>query len=569
MHTHKHKKYLAIIIITIFTIIMVFPFSLIKQLGVCSDWSFHAARVQQLYLNLQKGHLFTYIATDTFSKIGNANFLFYPTVFLYPWVLLKFIFSPVTAYLIYVWLLFLATGLIAFYAMYSFTNGKTRQSLFFAIIYLTAPYHLYLTLTNYVLGEAQAYTFIPLVLLGIWNILYRNGWITLAVAMTLMAYSHYVSTFISFEVCLLILICYLIQNHKIELHKFTALFKSVCLFFLLSSWQFIPLFTDYLHGNLMLPASGFMAVQSAGDFFTTAISNNATNQGGIGILLLMTLMFGWLFIEKESKYMWIYLLGLVITWMITAAFPWQYFAKTPLSIIQFPYRYTSYAIVFLAIISAKILSELKYPSINNNVTECAILLLLVFLFTGSIYSDIARNKNIGNTVSVLKEARKGKYKPLRDASDGPLIVTNESYNNQFSYGALYGETDYMPTSAFKNLYSVFNRVVLINGKDTTVYQKSSPNKLTYTLHVNNNSIVNLPALAYRHTIVTVNGKIVKSSISNRGTVQLSLEKGKYYIGISYKPVKMLIVARLIALIGWIAIVLNSVLKYFEIGVKQR
>lgn len=142
MHTHKHKKYLAIIIITIFTIIMVFPFLLIKQLGVCSDWSFHAARVQQLYLNLQKGHLFTYIATDTFSKIGMLNFLFYPTVFLYPWVLLKFIFSPVTAYLIYVWLLFLATGLIAFYAMYSFTNGKTRQSLFFAIIYLTAPLSL-------------------------------------------------------------------------------------------------------------------------------------------------------------------------------------------------------------------------------------------------------------------------------------------------------------------------------------------------------------------------------------------------------------------------------------------
>lgn len=563
MRIKKYKKSLAIITIVVFTVMMILPFILIKQLGVHSDWSFHAARVQQLYLNLQKGHLFTYIATDTFSKVGNANFLFYPTIFLYPWVLLKFIFAPVTAYLIYVWLLFLVTGLIAFYSMYSFTDGKIRQSLFFAIIYLIAPYHLYLTLTNYVLGEAQAYTFIPLVLLGIWNVLYRNGWITLAVAMTLMAYSHYVSVFISVEICLLILICYLIQNHKIELQKITTLLKSVCLFLLLSTWQFVPLFTDYLRGNLMRPASGFMLMQSAGDFLTTAISNDALNRGGIGVLLLATLIFGWLLVEKNSKYMWIYLLGLVITWMITTAFPWQYFTKTPLSIIQFPYRYTSYAIAFLAIVLAKILSELKYPTINNTVVGCGILVLCGLLFAGSIYSDFARNKNLGNTVSVLRTARKGQYKTLRDASDTPLIVTNYSYNKQFSYGALYGETDYMPTNAFKHLNSVLNRVTFINGKPTTVHQKSSPNKLTYIIHINHNSTVNLPTLVYKHTVVTVNGNRTRVDTSNRGTVQLELAEGKYNIVVSYKPVKLLMVTRLVALIGWLAIIINSILKYFK------
>lgn len=48
----RNKKMEAPIIIIGFTLMMVVPFLLIGQLGVHSDWSFHAARVQQIYLNL-------------------------------------------------------------------------------------------------------------------------------------------------------------------------------------------------------------------------------------------------------------------------------------------------------------------------------------------------------------------------------------------------------------------------------------------------------------------------------------------------------------------------------------
>lgn len=554
---YEYKGIFAVSAIIIFTLIMILPFLLIGQIGVHSDWSFHAARVQQIYLNLKRGDFLTYLATDTFSKVGNANFLFYPSVFLYPWALLKFIFAPVTAYLIYVWLLFLATGLIAFFSMLSFTSGKIRQSLLFAIIYLIAPYHLYLTLTNYVLGEAQAYTFIPLILLGMWNILYRDKWITLAVGMTVMAYSHYVSVFISIEVCVIILVCYFIQNRKIEFNKLVNLLKSVCLFVLLSAWQFIPLFTDYVHGNLMRPASGFMLMQSAGDFFMSAVSNDALNRGGIGVLLLATLLFSWRLVDKNSKYMWVYLIGLAITWMITTAFPWQYFAKTPLSIIQFPYRYTSYAIVFLAIILAKLLAQLKLSNISNNVIIVGILLIFCGLYAGSIYSDLARNNNSEGNVAILRSTRQGEYKTLRDSSDTPIIVTNRSYNKQFSYGALYGETDYMPENAFKHWDSVFNRITFINGKKLTVPQESRPNELLYKLHIKEKATINLPTLAYKHTIVKVNEKRIKTEKSNRGTVKLVLPNGNYRIKVSYAPTILFKILIYVALITWVILLVMS------------
>lgn len=565
MKNQKYKNILAVGIIVIFTIMMISPFLLIHQLGVHSDWSFHAARVQQIYLNLQKGHLFTYIATDTFSKVGNANFIFYPTVFLYPWVFLKFIFAPVTAYLIYVWLLFLATGLIAFYSMRTFTNGKIRQSLFFAIIYLIIPYHLYLTLSNYVLGEAQAYIFIPLVLLGMWEILYKDKWVTLAISMTLMVYSHYVSAFISLEICVLILICYLIQNHKLELSKAMGFIKSICLFMILSAWQLIPLFTDYFHGNLMRPASGFMLMQSAGDFFTSAISNEALNQGGIGVVLLATLVFGWLFVERESKYMWIYVLGVAITWMITTAFPWQYVAKTPLSIVQFPYRYTSYAAAFLAIVLAKALSKLKYSTMNSSIVTTIIILFLGALYSGSVYSDITRNRNTDNSISILTSRRHGQYKTLRDPSDSPIIVTNNSYNKQFSYGALYGETDYMPVDAFKHCRTVLNRVTFINGKRALIHQESQPNRIVYKIHVKQFSSINLPALVYKHTVVKVNGNKVKEETSDRGTVQLKLSKGNYKVDVSYVPTCLLSFLMAISLISWILVIIINYTRFVKLS----
>ncbi|MBB1124298.1 6-pyruvoyl-tetrahydropterin synthase-related protein [Limosilactobacillus albertensis] len=561
MKNKRLKNIVATITLVIFTILMIMPFLWVGQIGVHSDWSFHASRVQQIYLNLQKGQWFTYIATDTFSKVGNANFLFYPSIFLYPWALLKFVFAPVTAYLVYVWLLFLATGLIAFYCMKSFTNGNIRQSIFFAIIYLIAPYHLYLTLSNYVLGEAQAYTFIPLILLGMWNILYRNKWIMLAVGMSLMAYSHYVSVFISVEVCFIMLICYFIQNQKVEWHKIINLIKAMVLFVLLSAWQFIPLFTDYLHGDLMRPASGFMLMQSAGDFIVSAISNDALNRGGIGLVLLIALIFGWMFIEKNSRYTWVYIIGVIITLMITTAFPWQYFANTPLSIIQFPYRYTSYAIVFLSIILSKALLNLNYSTISTNIVTSVILLAFILLYAGSIYSDIARNKNTDNNVAILASSRQGKYKTLRDSSDTPIILTNTSYNKQFSYGALYGETDYMPIAAFKNWKSIFNRATFINNKETKVLQRSGANKLIYNINLKESSKVDLPALAYRHTSVSINNKVSNYKVSDRGTVLLKLNRGKYKIIVSYKPINLLLIFRLIAFIGWSGTILMCLFRY--------
>ena len=78
-----------------------------------------------------------------------------------------------------------------------------------------------------------------------------------------------------------------------------------------------------------------------------------------------------------------------------------------------------------------------------------------------------------------------------------------------------------------------------------------------------NSKVDLPALAYKHTNVKLNNKVSNYKVSGRGTVLLKLNKGSYKIIVSYKPIILLSIFKLIAFIGWAGIILVYLLHYVK------
>ncbi|WP_157051212.1 hypothetical protein [Limosilactobacillus secaliphilus] len=377
-----------------------------------------------------------------------------------------------------------------------------------------------------------------------------------------MAYCHYVSLFISIELCAAILVIYWIQERKITLLPIINILKAIGLFLVLSLWQFIPLMTDYFHKGLVRPTSGFTLIESAGDFVVSAINNDALNRGGIGLLLLISIMVGWKQINRNSVYMWIYTLGVLLTWMITTAFPWKYLVKTPLSIIQFPYRYTSFAAFFLAIVLSKLLFNVHFDKIPLFTKSVLIGIILLTLYGGSIYNDYFRNKGDLPDISRLTHAQRGSYRTLRDAKDTPLLIDNRHYNDQFSYGALYGETDYMPMNAFNKSKSVLNRVVLVDNKRSSskVNMKTSPNSITYRIYLNKGSMVDLPVLAYKHTLVRINHHTIKTRVSDRGTVCSHLNAGQNTISVTYKTSHILVIARIVSLLSWISLIFLKLRK---------
>lgn len=165
-------------------------------MSIATDAGFHFSRVEQIYENLRHEKMFTFIATNTFHQSGIGSFLFYPTVFLYPWAGLRFLMSPVNAFYCWYGLMIFITLLVSFYSMKSFTEDKKR-SLIFALVYTFALYRLQLGIGNFVLGEFIATTFLPLAFVGFYHVFWGDyhKWYDLAIGVSLVAYSHFLTFF--------------------------------------------------------------------------------------------------------------------------------------------------------------------------------------------------------------------------------------------------------------------------------------------------------------------------------------------------------------------------------------
>ena len=118
---------------------------------VNSDGSFHFSRLEELYQDFRNGSM-AFIASHTFNSTGVGTFLFYPSILLYPWVILRLIFSPVTAFYIWYGLMLFVTMCIAYYSMWLFDKDRIR-AIFFGVLYSIFPYHIHLGVVHTVIGE--------------------------------------------------------------------------------------------------------------------------------------------------------------------------------------------------------------------------------------------------------------------------------------------------------------------------------------------------------------------------------------------------------------------------------
>ena len=76
--------------------------------------------------------------------------------------------------------------------------------------------------------------------------------------------------------------------------------------------------------------------------------------------------------------------------------------------------------------------------------------------------------------------------------------------------------------------------------------------------------VDLPIIAYRGTLVSVNGHLYSYEISQRGTVKITLKKGKNVIDVSYKVSHLYYGMLIIAGITLIGILLEE----FDLGIRK-
>lgn len=563
----------VVLLFLLLAILMVSPLVTTGRIAAQVDWLFHASRVEQIYRNLKEGSLFTYIATSTFQGTGVGSFLFYPVVFIYPWALLRFVLAPVQAYYVWVAGVLFLTMVISYFSMLSFSKNAHVRSLLFALLYTMAPYHLYLGPASFVIGEFVATAFIPLVFLGFYQVMWgrRSKWYLLSLGMTLLLYSHMLSVLLTSEILVGLLLWGSFKQKKLAWSRLLTLCASALVVLILGLPILIPLLTDYVGQGITATYPGVGMLQTLGEVVVASFSNLATSSS-VGLVLLLVLLSGWKWIKKDSYELPLYVAALILTLLSTSVFPWKYFNGTFLTVLQLPYRYLIYVILFTAILAARgletfFLRQKWYLTPKGKkATVCSLLIVLLLGYFGSISNLTDRLASTEkNKATVLKKLAPGEQKILYAG-----LLNNKNYQYQFDYWAQTGEVDYFPTKTLKkdhfleyivmdwekayrtnkDVYSIINNETYVDGKSSPLRPVTQANRFDYTLDLAKQTMLDLPIIHYKHTVVMLDGQKVSYQNSKRQTIALQVPKGKHQLTISYQPSRWFFLGGKVALLSW-------------------
>jgi hypothetical protein len=185
--------------------------TLVSSLPLINDFTqyghsilFDLHRIENIKINLLAGQI---PARMNYLSGGNAGIpmpVMYPELFLYIPALLRVLgVPPVYSLKVFHILLNLSCAFISCYSVSRITKSK-NAGVIFSGIYTLCIYRLENIYLRHAIGEAQAMVFIPLVMLGIYEIVYNDHkkWHILVIGFTGVLQSHVVSTFL--VVCFLI-----------------------------------------------------------------------------------------------------------------------------------------------------------------------------------------------------------------------------------------------------------------------------------------------------------------------------------------------------------------------------
>lgn len=563
---------LVILIFLIITFTITYPLWNSHQVFVANDWSFHASRVEEIYQNLKSGHLFTYIATHTFQKTGVANFLFYPTIFLYPWAIFRFLFSPVTAFYGWYALINFSTLIITYFCAKRIV-GTQVKALLVALLYVLMPYHIFVGMG--VFGEFIAMTFVPLVLLGGYELFFtdKKSWKLLAIGLSLVGYSHFLSVILCCEVLLLLFIISVFMKKWVDKGRWLALLKSVGTTIILMAGIIVTFLSNYVGQDITSTNVGinYTMVWSLKNFILASFSTYYNQT--LGTILIITAFTGYITSsQKIVKVSWV--LGVLLSLMITNIFPWESISKLIplLGIIQFPYRYLTYAGIFLAIVAADVIGQLSEGYVQRggkNWTILVVITLVAFFYPLATLFNGDWRKN-PDYVNIESRNALGTVQ----GTNLSYRVGNNNYNQIFKHGVLYGEGDYYPSVARagnssawfgyvvknKTTRSIVDGITYADGKVIKATRISGANKLTYKLKNVKGKTINLPFLVYKNTYLEVGGKHTNYQVSKRGTIEFKATSNQVVATVGYKATILMKIGMLVTLISWLAIIASSVLK---------
>lgn len=447
---------LFLIVIAVISSITLF---LMPNISRGHDLAFHLSRISAIKDNLKLGIIGGYIYPNYLGGYGYGNGLFYPDLFLYIPAFLSYLgLSVITSYKIFLLLI----SFCSVSTMYICVNGiskNKKSALISSFIYGFASYRLVDMFTRAALGETLAFVFAPLVIYGMYKIIYDDykKFYILTIGMSGLILSHLISTYligIVLVILCLVNIKKLFKEKKRILYLIIAALSTLCLtaYFIfpmleqMGSGKFI--FNNLDETSKLLERS--LPIWSIFIEFPYHVLRKLWIPTGLGIGFFVLIYYYLKEVKNNDKFTnFCFITGIIFLIFSTNLFPWNLFQKI-LSPIQFPWRFYFISVLLLSIGSGIMLSK-KNINIEKKAKFLFIIFLIPVLTIGTLNFFEKNIKEVGEY-----EISFGEYMPLKANKDyilerGDIITSKYPLEHTFTRNGLKLEIEYYNNTSNNSL----------------------------------------------------------------------------------------------------------------------
>ncbi len=284
--------------LTLITLIPLFINPVIRG----DDYYFHLLRIADIKNSIMYGHIPVNIMPDSLYGYGYANGVFYPDLLLYIPAFLSFIGVDLRiSYGIFLSLCTIASTFSMFICIKKISNNK-NIALYSTVIYIFAQYKITDLYFRAAVGEYISFIFIPIILLGVYELLYKNykKWYILVIGMSGIILSHLLSVFLVIIMCMLI---YIINTKKLIKEPKRILYSliSAIITLLITAYTWIPIIEQMISSKFnMQEAEPFAYDRSVS--INDILTFNRNSRFFIGlILVILSLLYIVVIIKKKNN----------------------------------------------------------------------------------------------------------------------------------------------------------------------------------------------------------------------------------------------------------------------------
>ncbi|HFM8375874.1 TPA: hypothetical protein ACHAS7_002960, partial [Enterococcus faecium] len=336
------------------------------------------------------------------------------------------------------------TMVVSYFSMKQIKNNR-YISLLFSIIYTFSAYRAIDIFHRASLGEAVALTFLPLILMGCYEIYIRDyqKWYWLSIGMTLVVYTHLLSVaMVSVFIGGTLFLSFYFWDQKIA--RLLSLLKATVLTFFLSAGFLIPFIQQSRAQELKVPLGKELSGMAPSDMLTHILNNNYNNYT-IGLFLFLGLIGAFIFIKKlTADDLFIFFLGVFVLFCSTNLFPWQLFNHTPVKSLQFVWRLNGFSSLFIAYTMSIVIYYI-FSTKNNSWKIMVFTFLALILHLSGVSNSIHANKDSltliapEDAVAIAENYNHTDY-ANKESIYHPDMINNDQY--------LLGNQEINPTTHF-------------------------------------------------------------------------------------------------------------------------